>query len=238
MPNNYFRFKEFTIQQNRSPFKVGTDGVILGAWVDCNGVNRTLDIGTGTGLLSLMLVQRCGTFIDAVEINQPAFEQAVENIKNCPWPDRFKMHLCSIQAYCNSYTGQLYDLIISNPPFFSKSLKNPHTDQSIARHDEHLNYTDILITARKLLNEQGKLALIYPVQVAQQFIETANRNGFYLNRELHVKPGTYKNVNRLVMEFSRNQEKRHSDTLTITSARTGDFTSDYKELTRQFYLYF
>jgi len=143
MPKDYFQFKHFLVKQDRSAFKVGTDGVLLGAWVNIGSSDRRiLDVGTGTGVIAIMLAQRCEAIIDAIEIDSEAAEQATINCENSPWQDRLNVYHISLQEYVKTHQ-KIYDLIVCNPPYFS-SYKNSDSKRDIARHNAILNTEDLL----------------------------------------------------------------------------------------------
>lgn len=236
MGNNYFRFKQFELMQAKPGFKVGTDGVLLGAAVDVSGKTRVLDVGTGTGLLALMIAQRCGAFITAIEPDREAFFQARDNIKRSRWADRIEILNCSLQDYWDS--GNMFDLIITNPPYFIKSLKNPDTRKALTRHNDKLDHSDILEGAGKLLTESGDLQLIMPSREGKAFRTLAAERGFYCNGVMNIKPTLVSEVKRLIMNFSRKKKPFHESYLAIEKGRRFDFTEDYIALTGDFYLRF
>jgi tRNA1Val (adenine37-N6)-methyltransferase len=236
MANNYFNFKQFTVWQEKSAFKVGTDGVILGAYADIAEAKRILDIGTGTGLIALMLAQRCDAEIVAIEPDPESFLEASENFRKSYWSDRISVVNCLLQEY--SYDGRDFDLIVTNPPYFIDSLKNPDLAKSNARHNESLNHADILSGVRRLLREDGKLYIILPYPEGSVFIAEAREYGFYCNRILKVKPVPTADIIRLVLGFSRTRTIASEKFLTIEKGKRHEFTEEYINLTREFYLKF
>ncbi len=236
MGNNYFNFKQFTVWQEKSAFKVGTDGVILGAYADIAEAKRILDIGTGTGLIALMLAQRCNAEIVAIEPDPESFLEASENFRKSHWSDRISVVNCLLQEY--SYDDRDFDLIVTNPPYFIDSLKNPDLAKSNARHNESLNHADILSGVRRLLREDGKLYIILPYPEGSVFIAEAREYGFYCNRILKVKPVPTADIIRLVLGFSRTRTIASEKFLTIEKGKRHEFTEEYLNLTREFYLKF
>ncbi len=234
MPNNYFHFKQFTINQEKCAMKVTTDGVILGAWVKCDDVSCILDIGTGTGLLALMLAQRCQVQIDAIDIDTSSCLQAIENVKNSKWFNRIKVINTSIQEYSAREIG--YDLIICNPPYFSNSLKSPDEKRNRARHNDTLSNCELLECVKKLISEEGKFALILPYKEGKEFADISMNYGLYCNRAVNIKPYKSKDINRVVMELSRTKQTYESHELIIRND-DGSYTQDYKNLTRDYYLH-
>ncbi|MFP4605449.1 MAG: tRNA1(Val) (adenine(37)-N6)-methyltransferase [Bacteroidales bacterium] len=235
MANNYFKFKQFTVYQDNCAMKVGTDGVLLGAWVKLSGEKSILDAGTGTGVIALMMAQRCKAHVDAVEIDEMAAKQAQENIKQSPWSSRIKVFHTALQDFA---PGKEYDLIISNPPYFSNNLRNPNEKKSKARHDVSLNMDEFLIASEKLLSRDGKLALIMPFEEGKSFIQKAPEKGIHCIRKTNVKPTPNKQTKRILMEFSRKKIPFTENSITIENNKRHDYTNDYISLTKDFYLHF
>jgi tRNA1Val (adenine37-N6)-methyltransferase len=236
MANNHFIFKQFTIIQGKSAFKVGTDGVLLGASADISNVRNILDIGSGTGLISLMLAQRCDAAITAIEPDYESFLQTCENVSSSPWQQRIKVIHTSFQNL-DQNKGR-FDMIVTNPPFFIDSLKNPDPRKSAARHTESLSAEEILQGALKFLNEDGNLQLILPYVEGNIFIAKANKYGFYCNSIIKIKPVPSSEIRRLILRFSRIQKKPVERFLTIEHGKRHEFTEEYVNLTKEFYLKF
>jgi tRNA1Val (adenine37-N6)-methyltransferase len=236
MANSFFSFKQFTVYQDKSIFKVGTDGVLLGAWAEVAGKKRMLDIGTGNGLVALMLAQRSESEIFAIEPDYESFLQAIDNFRKSRWAERLQIENCSLQDYS---AGDIkFDLIVTNPPFFIDSLKNPDPLKSSARHDISLTHRDILEGAGRLLGLNGELQLILPYAEGTLFIAEAQEYEFYCNRILKIKPTPSSEIRRLLISFSRNKTKPDERFLTIEKGKRHEFTEDYINLTREFYLKF
>ncbi|MBE0667401.1 MAG: methyltransferase, partial [Bacteroidales bacterium] len=168
MANDWFSFKQFTVRQAKAAFKVTTDSVLLGAWADLEGATRVLDIGTGTGLLALMAAQRCQAQITGVEPDRPSFEEAQTNALNSPWSSRITLVNIAIQDY-NPDDSVPFDTVITNPPFVSRSLKNPDPRKALARDDFSLKPGELLQAAARLRKEEGTLQLVLPVSEAVHF---------------------------------------------------------------------
>ncbi|MFB2897529.1 tRNA1(Val) (adenine(37)-N6)-methyltransferase [Aerosakkonemataceae cyanobacterium BLCC-F50] len=234
MPNPYFRFKKFTVFHDRCAMKVGTDGVLLGAWANIKDAQQILDIGTGTGLIALMLAQRSSAQIDAVEIDLEACNQAKENINNSPWSNRIKLYHNSIQNYTINCPKR-YNLLISNPPFFTNASKAAIKARTIARHSDYLEQIDILQIAEKLLCEDGRLAIIYPTEQAQTFQEKAETFGFYCQRKLYVKSTLESPIKRILLEIGKNTLEYQESTLVIETARH-IYSAEFGNLMKNFYL--
>jgi len=230
----YFHFKKFSVRHDRSGMKVGTDGVLLGAWVDVRKATQILDIGTGTGVIALMLAQRASesVTIDAVELDVQAYADAQENIAASPWHDRIHLHHTAIQ---NFHPNTKFDLIVTNPPYFLKSYKPPTAQRKAARHTERLTFDDIIGTAEKLLTTNGKLNLVLPFTEGSHFIELAAHKGLHCSRKWIFRTRENKPVERLLLEFC--WEKKELDEGEILLYSSGEeWSARYKELMREFYL--
>ena len=237
MANNYFQFKQFKIIQEKSAMKVGTDGALLGAWANVTGVKNVLDIGAGTGLISLMIAQRSSAKVLGIEIEENAALEANENVQRSPWGNRVAIENISFQNFEKS-SKEKFDLIISNPPFFSDSYKNENTNLAIARHNDLLPFSDLIKGSVKLLDKNSRLAIILPTIQAKIFIELAKQEGLHLNRLTKVRPNAKKDSNRFLMEFTQKETFLKTDYLTIYTETGTDYTESYKQLTREFYLKF
>mgnify|MGYP001112115486 CR=1 FL=1 len=235
MANNYFNFKQFSVNQEKSAFKVGTDGVLLGAYADVKGAKRILDVGTGTGLIALMLAQRSEAEIVAIEPDHDSFLQSCENINRSRWTDRIAVIESTLQEYDDK---DKFDLIVTNPPYFSDSIRNPDTRKAIARHNDTLTSDDILKNSSRLLTQNGKLQLIMPFSEGNVFIAEAADYGFFCHDILRIKPLPASEIRRLIIAFGRNRQRQTEKFLTIEHGRRHDFTDDYKKLTGDFYLHF
>jgi tRNA1Val (adenine37-N6)-methyltransferase len=235
MANKFFRFKQFTIHQDKAAFKVGTDGVLLGSSADITGVKRILDIGTGTGLIAIMLAQRCDAEIVAIEPDYESFIQCLENVNLCRWRDRIKVKNITLQDYIDN---EGFDLIVTNPPYFSDSLKNPDARKSSSRHNDSLSNYELLNGVSGLMAEGGRLQVIMPFVEGNIFIAESSEKGFFCNNILKIKPLPTADIRRLVLTFSRQKLKPTEKFLTIEHGRRHEFTEDYINLTNEFYLKF
>jgi tRNA1Val (adenine37-N6)-methyltransferase len=235
MANNYFSFKQFTIYQDKSAFKVGTDGVLFGAYADLNGVTNILDIGSGTGLLSIMLAQRCEAMITAIEPDHDSFIQSCENVNLVKWQKRIKIVNSDLQNFNSD--NERFDLIVTNPPYFCDSLKSPDPRKSAARHNDSLTTVEILTGVKRLLKDDGRLQLILPYVEGNVFIADASRYGFYCNNILKIRPLPESEIRRLILTFTRTKKIPVEKFLTIEHGRH-QFTDDYINLTKDFYLKF
>jgi len=237
MSNSYFQFKQFRIEQDRCAMKVGTDGVLLGAWSKVDHAEHILDIGTGTGLLTLMLAQKSKAFIDAIDIDLDSFEQANQNILSSPWYRRIKLYHISAQQYTEQ-SIETYDLIISNPPFFINSSKSSNPSKQLARHDDSLSQDELLQISMKLLNDNGRLSVIYPIIEALQFQKKASLLGLFQTRTLLIYPNEHKDPKRILMEFSKLYSALEEKELFIEQGGRHNYSSEYKNLTKEYYLKF
>jgi tRNA1Val (adenine37-N6)-methyltransferase len=236
MANNNFNFKEFTIYQDKSAFKVGTDGVLLGAVADVTNKKKILDIGSGTGLISIMLAQRSVADIVAIEPDQESYAQTCYNVSCCKWESRIEVINTDLQNY-KPGTGK-FDLIVSNPPYFSNSLKNPDPRKSAARHTDSLSSEDLLSGVSVLLAEEGIFQVIMPYIEGSVFIAEAQQYGLFCNNILKIRPLPTSEIRRLIMTFSGEKLKVTEKYLTIEHGARHEFTEEYKNLTKDFYLKF
>ncbi len=232
-----FRFKQFRIEQDRCPMKINTDGVLLGAWADVTDCHTALDIGTGTGVIAIMLAQRSPALhIHAVEIDVDAAEQARENMQNCPWAERLEVFHCSIQQYSRE-TEQRYDLIVSNPPFFTGGTFSSNENRARVRHTVKLPHGDLLAAVRTLLQPQGRFCVVLPYLEGLRFRELAASYHLYCTRLVEVRPKAEKPLSRLLMQFERQPRPLQSEELVIQGEGPQQWTEAYVQLTGAFYLY-
>lgn len=236
MANQWFRFKHFTLQQDKCAMKVGTDGVILGAWMDVNNAKTALDIGTGTGLLALMLAQRSPALqIDAIEIDADAATQAMENVAESQFHKQISIWNVDFNEY-SKHCNYKYDLIISNPPFFRDSLKPDSMGRAMARHTETLTLGQLLSGVKKLLSPQGKLSIILPFELVMSLIDMAAIHNLFPGRILKVIPVPGKDAKRGCIEFSFKKKEVVEDSLVIEVGGRHHYSEEYKKLTQDFYL--
>lgn len=235
MPNPFFRFKQFTIQQDKCAMKVGTDGTLLGAWADVSARKTVLDIGTGTGLIALMIAQRNHqSFIDAIDIDADAYIQSTENVANSPFSDRIRTHHCPLQKF-TANAKKTYDLIVSNPPYFAKSLKGPETKRNLARHNDFLPWDELLACSRSLLAPNGRIALILPYAQKDELMQLAKEQNLYEVRQTCIIPTIGTPPKRLLTELALIPVFYTPDELILEKARN-QRTEAYQKLTADFYL--
>jgi tRNA1Val (adenine37-N6)-methyltransferase len=248
-----FRFKQFSIEDNRCAMKVGTDAVLLGAWVNVKGVKRILDVGTGCGIIALMLAQRTeeDVNIEGIEIEEQDVKQADENLLESRWCNRILFHNYSLQ---NFRSGYKYDLIVSNPPYFNNSQLPPKAHRAKARHTDLLSHKELLHHSVRLLKTKGRLSVILPFEEGKVFLSLAEEVGLFLNRQMAFYSRKEKLQERWLFEFSFNkkelvreetnqgkgnayQAKNEIKEETLVLHGEGEsWSEDYKKLMKEFYL--
>ena len=241
-----FQFKKFTINQDRCAMKVGTDGVLLGAWCPIdNNPFSILDIGAGTGILSLILAQRSNAEhpslqgelaqqIDAIEIDEDAYEQCVENFESSPWGDRLFCFHADLDEFMEE-PEEDYDIIISNPPFYTEDYKTENEQRDLARFSDALPFEDLVEAANLLLSENGIFAVIIPFKEEEKFIALAKDFELHPFKITRVKGTPTTEIKRSLLAFSKTQKQTHVDELIIETARH-QYTEEYIDLTKDFYL--
>lgn len=234
-----FQFKQFSVLQDKTAMKVGTDGVLLGAWAPINhNPFSVLDIGAGTGIIALMLAQRTNAEqIDALEIDEDAYEEAVENFENSPWGDRLFCFHAGLDEFIEEPEDE-YDLIVSNPPFYAEDYKSENEQRDLARFQDAMPFEELVEAADLLLSENGILAIILPFKEEEKFIALAKESELYPVKITRVKGTPTAVVKRSLLAFSRNETPQPEvDELTIEIDRHV-YTPQYIDLTKDFYLKF
>ncbi|MGY8916014.1 MAG: tRNA1(Val) (adenine(37)-N6)-methyltransferase [Flavobacteriales bacterium] len=231
-----FQFKQFSIDQDQCAMKIGTDGVLLGAW---SSIDKRpfaiLDIGSGTGLIALMLAQRSDAeMIDAIEIDGDAYEQSVENFERSPWADRLYCYHAGLDEFVDEL-DEKYDLIISNPPFYSEEVPSCNKARDIARQNSALPFDELLDGVSKLLGDEGIFSTIIPFKEEEAFIKMASGFNLFPNRVTRVRGNPTADIKRSLLEFSFSENHMNINELTIEEERH-QYTSEYIELTKEFYL--
>ena len=236
MSTKPFKFKEFAINQDKTAMKVGTDGVLLGAWVQLKSEYfSVLDIGTGTGLIALMLAQKSNAeIIDAIELNDDAYEQSVENFEQSDWGDRLFCYHASLQEFADEIDDE-YDLIIANPPFYTSTYKELSEERAMARHTETLTYVELLEASSKLLSEIGSCAFIIPFTEEKKFLKIAEDYNLYPNRITRVKGTSDAAIKRSLLQLSFQKTEVEINELVIEIERH-KYTQDYIDLVKDYYL--
>jgi tRNA1Val (adenine37-N6)-methyltransferase len=231
----HFHFKQFSIAHDRCVHKVGTDGVLLGAWVNVENSNVILDIGTGSGVIALILAQRTSaqTSIDAIELEKADAEQAIENVNHSPWKERVTIFNGAIQQFSPNVK---YDLIVSNPPYFINSYVPPDHRRTQARHTSSLPFEELLAAVVSHLAANGRFAVILPDTEGLQFIKLAEQFQLYCIRKCSFRARRHKPIERWLMEFSFHSTPVEESELILYEGDSENWCIEYKNLTKEFYL--
>ena len=234
-----FQFKQFTVHQEKTAMKVGTDGVLLGAWCNVDDYPDTiLDIGSGTGVVALMLAQRTDAMtIDAVEVDENAYEQTVENFENSDWGDRLYCYHTNFQNFADEIAKEeeTYDLIVSNPPFYTDDFETDNKARNTARFASALSFAELITGVVKVLSNEGKFVVILPFKEERHFITLSQNNGLFLNNICRVQGNPSSTIKRSLMEFSFHRTTLKEECLIIETSRH-QYTQEYINLTKTFYL--
>jgi len=236
MSNTTFQFKEFKVEQDRCAMKVGTDGVLLGAWVEVlDEVNSILDIGTGTGVIALQLAQRSeAEVIDAIEIEANAFEQAVDNFENSEWADRLYCYHASLQDFVGEM-DEKYDLIVSNPPYYNDTFKDLDKKRALARHTEGLSFEALLSGIAQLLSDDGTAAFIIPHKEENNFLELGKKMKLYPSKISRYSGHLNSELKRSLVQLKNQETTLIEETFFLEHSRH-EYSDHYKNLVKDFYL--
>lgn len=234
--NKPFQFKQFTINQDRCAMKVGTDGVLLGAWASLDKKpDSILDIGAGTGLIALMLAQRGDAeTIDALEIDEAAYEQCVENFEVSPWADRLFCYHAGLDEFVVEWE-ETYELIVCNPPFYSEDVSSGNISRDTARQNMALPFEELLNGVSILLSKEGVFATVIPFKEEVDFLVLASSYGLYCQKITHVKGNPSAKIKRSLLQLGFSKTKSDTDELTVEIERH-EYTPEYQALTKDFYL--
>lgn len=232
-----FQFKQFKIEQDKCAMKIGTDGVLLGAWASLeNQPFSILDIGAGTGVIALMLAQRSfSELIDALEIEENAYEQCVDNFENSDWGDRLFCYHAALDEFAEEMEGETYDLIISNPPFYDENFTSTEENRNLARFTEALPFEDLVKYSAQLLAEKGKFCTIIPHKNEEEFIQLASKEKLFPQKITRVRGHKNSPIKRSLLQFGFEQTTLETSELIIEIDRHV-YTEDYKNLVKDFYL--
>ena len=234
-----FTFKQFFVAHDRCAMKVGTDGVLLGAWAPLAQAQRVLDIGSGSGLIALMLAQRSAesVLIDAVELDEAAAAQARDNVQESPWPERIQVHAQDIHHYAQHHVGQ-YDLIVSNPPYFEPAVACRDQARHNARYTETLTHDALLESAERLIAPQGNFCVVLPHDIGEAFESNAQRRGWHTAQRLNVSDRADTPLHRVLLALTRQPtEEKAAQSLAIKLA-DGSYTEAFRRLITDFYLFY
>lgn len=227
-----FRFKQFAVYQEQSAMKVGTDGVLLGAWTKVENAKTILDIGSGTGLLSLMLAQKSNAKITAVEIDDKAFEEAKLNVSISPWSNQIELIHTDFEQFD---TKSKFDLIICNPPFFKG--KTEHNSRSTARQNTFLPFDLLILKSANLLTEKGILSLIFPFEHQSEILKLAEEAQLYVNEIVHVKGNKDAPIKRTLLRLSKETKRAINSKIITIEIERNHYTEEYTELLKPYLLY-
>ncbi|MDP5107237.1 MAG: methyltransferase [Polaribacter sp.] len=237
--DSIFKFKDFSVQQDKTAMKIGTDGVLLGAWSSVDEYPDTiLDVGTGTGVIALMLAQRSEAMtVDAVEVDENAYEQSVENFEQSDWGDRLYCYNANFQEFADEIADEeeTYDLIVSNPPFYSDDYETEDVARNKARFTSSLSFEELVTGVVKILSSDGKFATIIPFKEEENFVNLAKSKDLFLNKVCHVQGKPTSEIKRSLMEFSFHPSEIKKEHLVIEIERH-QYTEAYINLTKDFYL--
>ncbi len=244
MSADSFAFKEFEVKQSNCAMKVGTDAVLLGAWGILPETGNMLDIGTGTGIIAMMAAQRSAAYIDAIEIDKDAYIEAHHNCNNSKWNHRIQVHHIAFQKFIPS-VHKKYDMILSNPPYFSNCVQAASESRTLARHTCNLSFEELVDGIASILKQDGSFATILPLKEAEDLVAIAKRYGLYPFRKTSVKTTCSKPAKRILMQFRFEKSIPFEETLIIenepdagSEIKNRSYSNEYKNLTREFYLNF
>ncbi|MBO7201174.1 MAG: methyltransferase [Bacteroidales bacterium] len=234
-----FHFKQFSVEDSSSPMKVGTDAVLLGAWtpsLNCADIS-ILDIGTGCGVIALMLAQRISNAnIQAIDIDSGACYNAKENFSNSIWRNRLNIHECSIQSFCES-TNSKFNIIVSNPPFFEESLKSNKTKRNLARHTDSLPFQTMIKSVDYLMNENGMFACILPFNEGNKFIDLAKTYNLFCTKKMLVSNKPSQTIKRILFCLSRKEVSLIDTSTLFIRDEDNSYSKEYLNLTKDFYTF-
>lgn len=235
MANTWFDFKQFRIEQENAAFKVGTDSCLMASWIDVSSCEHILDIGTGSGIIALMLAQRSSATIDGIDIDEKSSNQAQFNFQQSPWSNRLTSIHQSLDEFAKT-TSKSYDLLVSNPPYFVGSTKN--IDQRIknARHEGNLQLSSLVFHAKNLLTENGKLALVLPLDRYHDLKKEASNNNFHSLKELFIRPNKEKAVNRFIAVLSKTTSTSTQSSELVLYQAFNKYSPEAIELLKPYYL--
>ena len=236
MRKDFFYFKQFKIMHNQNVMKVGTDSVLLGSFVNCGSSKNILDVGTGSGVIAIMLAQKSSANIDAIDILDEAIDLARINVSDCKWAERVNVLKEDIKTY---YPGKCYDIIVSNPPYYATDIISPDIKRATARHNKLMSATDLFAGVNRLLKNDGIFYVIYPHNIISNLELAASSNSLIKTEELLVF-SNYKSEKptRVISGYSRTNKPIERSEIRIEKHNRGEYTDEYKNLTKEYYLVF
>ncbi|MBI9039331.1 MAG: methyltransferase [Bacteroidales bacterium] len=230
-----FRFKQFEIEDDDSTMKVGTDAILLGSWINTGNCKSILEIGTGSGVIALMLAQKTNAKITAIDIDENSVLQALMNVSNSKWSKQIIVQNVSFQDFIKS-SNKTFDLIVSNPPFFGNSLKSPTTKTNLAKHNDNLSSKDLISGVKKTLSKNGCFYAIFPYSEGNIFREKAEINNLFCTKILLIKPKTNKPANRILFRFQLIKPAESIENKLTIKNKNNTFNEEFVDLTKDYYL--
>ncbi len=235
MANTWFDFKQFRIEQKDAAFKVGTDSCLMASWIDASFAQNVLDIGTGSGLIALMLAQKCNATIDGIDTDKKSSDQARVNFQRSLWSNRLTSIHCSLDEFAKT-TSKTYDLLVSNPPYFVGSTKNIDQRISNARHEGNLKLSSLLFHVKNLLTEHGKFTLVLPHDRYHDLKKEAISNNLYFHKELFIRPNKEKAINRFIAVLAKTKSASVDSCELILYKKLNQYSPEAIELLKPYYL--
>lgn len=237
MDNRPFFFKQFAMFHHQSTMRICTDAVLFAQWVEVSPQDRVLDVGTGSGIIPMILAQKNAGEIEAVEIDRDSFEEAALNFKLSAWADKIKIFNEDVRNFADSNLEK-YDLIVSNPPYYSSDVKPIREKKVMARHVSTLSFRDLILSAKNMMKENARFALVLPYTESRMFIEEAEKSGLYLYKEFLISPIEGKEANRVNMQFVKNRVTDIERELFTIRNKDYSYTDEYKAFLKDYYLDF
>lgn len=234
MANSFFQFRQFRLEQDQCAMKITTDACILGAWAPAPDTGNILDIGTGTGLLTCMLAQRTAAAIDAIEIDADSYRQAKENFSKTLWRDRLQLFHGDARRFASE---RRYDFIICNPPFFENQLPSPSDAKNKARHSSFLSLSELAEVTDRLLDDDGKFAVLIPAERTEDFIKKAALFNLFLNKQLFIRSHPHASPFRIILVMGRKPVDSITESMLTIYESENVYSSDFTALLRDFYLH-